>query len=251
MIHHASFPNLDVALVLLHGFCENNTCFNKQVLLLKNHCNLVVPNLPGTNQTSKTPANMDEMALLLWAELGALPYTKYILIGHSMGGYAALAMQKLKPKMVVGLGLLHSTALPDTAERKLAREQAIKVIQLKGSGFFVKQFIPPLFYAKDEEQNILALQQQADEFYNLGLIAQINCMKNRADFSTQLAAVPFPVFFGVGKFDNLILPETMLKQAVSANQSYVAYLQNSGHMGHLEQPEQLAEHLLNYYHHIL
>ncbi len=49
--------------VLLHGFCENNTCFDKQVLLLKEHCKLILPDLPGAGKsTTITHASMEIMA---------------------------------------------------------------------------------------------------------------------------------------------------------------------------------------------
>lgn len=40
------------------------------------------------------------------------------LIGHSLGGYLALEMAKLPNLNLRGLGLFHSTAYPDSEEKR-------------------------------------------------------------------------------------------------------------------------------------
>ncbi|MFX8608875.1 alpha/beta hydrolase, partial [Acinetobacter baumannii] len=34
--------------ILLHGFGEDSSIFDKQISLLKNHCYVIVPDLPGS-----------------------------------------------------------------------------------------------------------------------------------------------------------------------------------------------------------
>ena len=45
----------------------------------------------------------------------------YIIVGHSMGGYAALAFTRMYPERVSGLGLVSSQVLADPPERKEGR----------------------------------------------------------------------------------------------------------------------------------
>ena len=45
------------------------------------------------------------------------------LVGHSMGGYVALAFAELYPEMVEGLALMNSTTLPDSEEKKKNRDR--------------------------------------------------------------------------------------------------------------------------------
>jgi predicted alpha/beta hydrolase family esterase len=54
---------------------------------------------------------------------------KSILVGHSMGGYVALAFAELYPEYVKGLALLNSTARADSEERKQNRDRAIKAVK--------------------------------------------------------------------------------------------------------------------------
>lgn len=40
-----------VPVVLLHGFGEDSSIWNRQVEVLQNHCQLIVPDLPGTGSS--------------------------------------------------------------------------------------------------------------------------------------------------------------------------------------------------------
>lgn len=82
-------------IVLVHGFCENNTCFDKQVLLLNKRHFVVSVDLPGFGKSESIPnTSMNSIADLLYLTLQKLNITKPVIIGHSMGGYVALAYAK-------------------------------------------------------------------------------------------------------------------------------------------------------------
>src|SRR5215471_4780390 len=61
-----------------------------------------------------------------------------VLIGHSMGGYISLAFAEKYPSYLAGLGLFHSTAYPDSEERKTTRKKAIETIKNNGACDFLK-----------------------------------------------------------------------------------------------------------------
>jgi pimeloyl-ACP methyl ester carboxylesterase len=72
---------------------------------------------------------MEDNADAVHSVLLELGIRKSILVGHSMGGYVALAFAELYPEYVKGLALLNSTASADSEERKLNRDRAIRVKQ--------------------------------------------------------------------------------------------------------------------------
>lgn len=233
--------------VLLHGFCENNTCFNKQVLLLKEHCTVITPDLPGFGLSNvMKPASMESMADSVYELLNDLDIEQCFLFGHSMGGYVTLAFAKKYSHKLQGFGLLHSTALPDDDARKEKRDQAIRVINEKGPLFYARQFIPPLFLADTNADTIAPYLAAADTFSAEGLQQALLGMKTRPDLREVIATTSLPAFFGIGKYDQLIPAEVMLKQAISANNAYIAMLQHSAHMGHIEEAELLAQHLVRF-----
>ena len=66
---------------------------------------------------------MENQTEMVMAVLKHLHLSKYILVGHSMGGYIALAFADIYRDCVAGLCLMNSTALPDSAEKKINREE--------------------------------------------------------------------------------------------------------------------------------
>ncbi len=234
-------------LVLIHGFCENNTCFDKQVLLLKEHCKLILPDLPGAGKsTTITHASMEIMADQVAELLSNLNIKQATIIGHSMGGYVTLALVKKYPHLIKRFGLLHSTAKPDDEARKLKRDQAVKVIEQKGAAFYAQHFIPPLFKSNISEEHIQPLLEEAKTFSEEGLTQALIAMKNRNDSLEVIQQTDKPSFWGIGMYDELIPAQVMLEQAISSKQPYIALLNKSAHMAHIEEPETLANHLITF-----
>lgn len=62
--------------------------------------------------------SMELMAETVEAVLKHLKITRSTFIGHSMGGYVALAFAEKNPDALRGLCLMNSTASPDTLEKK-------------------------------------------------------------------------------------------------------------------------------------
>lgn len=246
MIHYDKAGNGE-PLVLIHGFCENNTCFNKQVLLLKEHCTVITLDLPGAGKSASTQnTSVETMADAVAQLLETLHITEANIIGHSMGGYVTLAMAKKYPDLVKRFGLLHSTAKPDDDARKLKRDQAALVIKEKGAHFYASNFIPPLFNKATQPQLIKPYVDVAETFTTEGLTEALMAMKNRPDSIEFIKNTTKPTFWGIGKYDEIIPEQVMLEQALMAKQSYLAYFSKSGHMAHIEEPKLLAKHLLNF-----
>ena len=233
--------------VLLHGFCENNTCFNQQVLLLKEHFTLIAPVLPGTTMADfPTAKSIENMADDVQELLASLAIKQCVMCGHSMGGYVTLAFAKKYPTLLTGIGLLHSTALADDDARKEKREQTKRVIETKGAPFFAKGFIPGLFAENTPTNLITDFVSVAELLTDDGLIAQVNAMKNRPDYTAFIAHCTLPVFWAIGKHDPLLPEDSLFKQALLAKTAYIAYWTNSSHMGHVEQPQELAKHMIRF-----
>jgi pimeloyl-ACP methyl ester carboxylesterase len=237
MLHFTNTGNGDT-IVLIHGFCENSTCFNEQVFLLKDHYNVMTIDLPGHgNSPVMAEFSMQDLADEIKNVLDACGVKQCILLGHSMGGYATLAFAKKYPSMLKGFGLLHSTANADNDERKAKREQAIAVVREKGAELYVRQFIPPLFAPETPKALIEARQISNKNISAEAIIACLTAMKNRNDNNSLLHETTLPVAFFVGKQDSLIPEADMLGQAASVKIAKVVYLADAAHMGMLETPQ--------------
>lgn len=235
-------------LVLLHGFCENNTCFNEQVLLFKDHCKIILPDIPGFgNSETYQGLSIPSIAKDIYELLLFLKVEKCVMIGHSMGGYITLEFAQKYPQMLSGFGLLHSTATADTSERKEKRNQVIKFIETHGKDKYIENFIPELFDTDNQSKPfVMEAVKEAKTSSTQGIIHAAIAMRERDDLRHVLVQTELPVFFGIGAEDKLIPEELMLSQAASCNKAYISIFSKSAHMAMQEEPEKLGSEILKY-----
>jgi pimeloyl-ACP methyl ester carboxylesterase len=84
------------------------------------------------------------------------------------------------------------------------------------------------------------LKKQAaasDNFLPQALVSYYEAMMQRPDRTAILSKTAVPVLFIMGKYDAAVPVEDSLKQSHLPRKSYIHVLQNSGHMGMLEEPE--------------
>jgi pimeloyl-ACP methyl ester carboxylesterase len=235
-------------LVLLHGFCENISVFNHQITALQTSFNLLCIDLPGFGLSAvikdiTIPKMAEEVKLVI----DYLEINNCVLLGHSMGGYVTLAFAKKYSQLLNGFGLLHSTAAKDNFERLGKRKQLINFIKKNGSETFFKTFFPDLFFDKElNKTQINELIENANATDSNGIIEAIKAMMMREETFDVLETTLLPVFFAIGKHDSIITENDMFGQAARCNQSEICYLENSNHLGMVEQPTILNDAIIKF-----
>ena len=141
------------AVVLLHGFLENKTMWKDLAPKLAEKNRVISIDLLGHGDSDCLGYvhSMEENAEIVKAVLSNLKIRKTIIIGHSMGGYVALALAELYPQFIKGLVLLNSTAKEDSEERKLNRDRAIKAVKQNYINF-VRMSIVNLFSENNRDR---------------------------------------------------------------------------------------------------
>lgn len=103
-------------LVLVHGSRLGHTQWAPQVPLLGEEFDLLRPDLPGHGSRVGEPFTLDRavgaLAEAIDGPRRGRPPGKVILVGHSLGGYAAMAYAGLFPRRLDGLVLIGSAAVP-------------------------------------------------------------------------------------------------------------------------------------------
>jgi pimeloyl-ACP methyl ester carboxylesterase len=234
-------------IVLLHGFLESLEIFNELSDELSKQFRVITIDLPGHggSECIGYVHSMEMMAECVKAVMEHLNLRKYIIVGHSMGGYVALAYAEKYPDNLAGLCLLHSTAWGDTPEKKMDRERAIQLVKknhVRYSRALVKKLYAPA-NRKLLKEEITFQKKIAARTNKQSIIAALEGMKERVNRELVLRFAPFPVLFIIGKQDSVIPWETMLQQAESPQRSRMLLLENAGHMGFFEAKKETLEHL--------
>jgi pimeloyl-ACP methyl ester carboxylesterase len=246
--------------VLLHGYGEDSQIWENQITFLSAHCFLIVPDLPGSGKSTITSKGWEQwlpnMSIELLAQsvnelLIAENLTSCILLGHSMGGYISLAFAQLFPSKLIGLGLVHSTAYADSDEKKIVRQKSIQFLEENGGYTFFKASMPNLFGKKFKATHpavIEELIEQSKAFETSVLVAYTRAMMQRTNKTAVLASALFPVLFVAGPED-IAAPLTDIQaQATVAIKSYLEVIEGVGHMGMLEAPQEMNQHLTRFIH---
>jgi pimeloyl-ACP methyl ester carboxylesterase len=249
-LHYCTYMKTNIAytdngtgrcIVLLHGFMETNTIWNNYVLTLSKLYRVICINLPGhgTSDCLGYAHTMELMADSVNAVLQHLRLSRVFIIGHSMGGYVALALAEKHPAKIKGICLFHSTASADSEERKLNRDKALSLIKNNHKKFITS--VIPLWFAKENRvafaDEIEALKTEALAMPKQALVAALEGMKARIDREMVLKFSSFRVFYIIGKKDETIPYEQVKTQTTLPNDCEYLILDNVGHMGFIEAPQ--------------
>jgi pimeloyl-ACP methyl ester carboxylesterase len=226
--------------VLLHGFLGSHKIWEKTVKELSTSYRVIAIDLPGQGATPSFgyAHSMELMAKCVKGVMDHLRLKKYVMVAHSMGGYLALAFADLFPDNLKGLCLFHSTAYPDSPEKKADRLRAVSAVKANRN-IFTRNTIKSLFAAKNLKYlkaEIAFATGIAKATSKRGIVAALYGMKDRPGRDIILGLVEYPIMMVIGEYDNVLPPEQLLEQAKTIKNGTVLYLEHDGHFGFLESP---------------
>lgn len=229
-------------IILIHGFCESAEIWDSFSSKISKGFKTIALDLPGfgSSKLQKPNISIHEVAQSLNEWVVENGFTDSLLIGHSLGGYVSLAMISQNPKLYAGLGLFHSTAMPDTADKKINRGKVIEFVKTNGVTKFIDSFIPGLFYSKDHK-SIPFAHKIGSNTAESTFVAYMEAMRDRPSFEEVLTLSDVPILIIAGQNDSVI-DVISLKEQSKLNDSIRFYsLQNVGHMGFFEAENEAAE----------
>ncbi|WP_185860618.1 alpha/beta fold hydrolase [Blattabacterium cuenoti] len=241
-----------IPIVLLHGFMENLEIWKYVYNSISNKYKVLSIDLPGHGKSIYTLEKnavftMEKAAEIVKKILEKKNIQKAVFIGHSMGGYIALAMAEKYPEMFLGLCLLHSTTESDPLEKKKRR---IKSIQLAINNYplFISTSIKKLF----NNEKLSSLQEEIDFVNKIAFHTHINSvisflrgMAIRKNRKFLLKKTQFPKLYIAGLYDLILDIRKIYEEIKNGNQIYFFAIP-TGHMGHIEQPKEIIKILENF-----
>lgn len=233
--------------IFLHGFLESKKMWGSISNKLAAHFNPVCIDLPGHGASENLgyAHRMELFAEIVYEVLKKLRRRKAVVVGHSMGGYAALAFADLYPDMLNGLVLINSSARADSKQKKLNRTRGIALCR-ENHLTFIRQSLPLLFREADREKyrtQIKHLIQEASRMSAQGIIAALEGMKVRNSREILLKFPPYPVLFVAGKEDPVLSWEDIEPQTKRSERIKSLIFDEGGHMSFIENEAVLYKNL--------
>lgn len=249
-MHVADTERGEQCVVLLHGYLESMLVWDEFVDLLKRDLRVVTLDLPGhgVSMINGEVHTMEYLADCVALTMDALGIDKYSVVGHSMGGYVALAMLDKYAKHLENITLLSSTTSADSQEKCDRRRREIELIKA-GKKNTLARLVPHVGFAA---QNVNRLKDYIEDIRELilisedeGVIAILGGMIERKSRGEQLRDSGIPHLFIFGRHDYYIPQEVADEMIEQDPNAKVVWLEESGHMGFYEEPERCAEAILN------
>lgn len=233
--------------VLLHGFLGSHEIWKDTIADLSKSYRVIAIDLPGHGNTANFgyAHSMELMAKCVKTVMDFLKVKKYVIVGHSMGGYVALAFADLFPDNLRGMCLYHSSAYPDSKEKKQERTRATQVVRANKT-LYTKNTIKNLFAQKNLKylKNEIAFASKiAKQTSKQGIIAALLGMRDRPSRDLILGLVEYPIMMVIGELDHVFAPQVLLEQSQTIKNKSILYLEHDGHFGFLESPKQSNKEL--------
>lgn len=237
------------SIVLLHGFLENQSMWDKYITTFSKKNRIITIDLLGHGETECLGYvhTMEDNADAVHAVLAELRIRKVILVGHSMGGYVALAFAELYPEYVKGIALLNSTARADSEERRVNRDRAIRAVKQSFINF-ISLSIANLFSEGNRERlvnEIESVKNKALKTPLQGIVASLEGMKIRNDREVLLHLTTFPKLLVLGEKDPVLQHDETKQQVENTKVQLVVF--PDGHMSPIENEIELTAVLLKFF----
>ena len=252
MAGYATGPEDGPAVVLIHGFPLNRHMWEAQeASLAEAGYRVILPDLRGHGKTPPVPgvATMDLMAKDVLRLLDTLGVTSFVAVGHSMGGYVALALHRVAPDRIRGLVLANTRADADDAKGRDTRDALARRLESEGIDVLVATMVPKMLADRslqgrpDVRPTVEAMVRQTPVD---GAVNALMGMKERPDATPQLETIHVPTLLVAGSEDPITPPGGMEAMAASIADSTLHVIEATAHLSSLEDPDAFNGALLNW-----
>ncbi|MFP4018520.1 MAG: alpha/beta fold hydrolase [Bacteroidales bacterium] len=236
---------------LLHGYLETMEVWDEMAIQLSQYFSVIRLDLPGHGKSDVygDTHSMEFMADAVKHVLESEGYKSCFLIGHSLGGYVALAFLEKYPEFLRGLSLFHSHPFADTEEVKSNRKREIDLVLEGQKEKIISTNIPKLFADFNLPKfvdKVDKMKQKALQIPGEGIIANLNGMMQRPGRYELLKQSMKPFLLIAGKWDKYIDYDKIISQIVLPENGKLVTLEHSGHLGFVEEREKAFKAIYNF-----
>lgn len=232
-------------LVLLHGYLEAKEVWQPLTDILAQEFRIIGIDLPGhgTSGIAGEMHTMEYIAEVVREVMKDAGIDRAMLIGHSLGGYAALAFTEMYPEKLAGYVLFHSHPHADTTEAIKKRDREIYLVRAGKKDLMYPGNVSMMFAEQNlglMQEVVKKLERIASENPGEGVIALLNGMKSRPSRKDVVEGGMVPLLWILGRQDRYFTPEKAIGDIMLPENTEVEILENSGHLGFIEETEKSA-----------
>ncbi len=233
-------------IVLLHGYLESGEVWQPLAEVLSREFRVIAADLPGHGRSGVAGEEhtMEFLAGAVRAVMADAGVERVLMAGHSLGGYAALAFTELWPGLLTGYVLFHSHPHADTAEAIEKRMREIAVVLAGKKNIMYPGNVSMMF----SERNLGSMPEALDRIKEIasrnpgeGIIALLKGMISRPSRQSVVESGRVPLLWILGRGDLYFTPERALRDVKLPANAEVVILENSGHLGFIEETERSVQ----------
>jgi pimeloyl-ACP methyl ester carboxylesterase len=233
-------------ILLVHGYLETAEVWNGFAGKLSEKFRVITVDLPGHGSSDifHEVHTMEFLAAVLEGLMNTFGIEKAFLVGHSLGGYAALAFLELFPGRLYGYCLFHSHPFADSSEARIKREREILIVSAGKKFLMYPDNIKRMF----AESNLARLKDAHERSKRIasnigaeGIVSVLKGMMKRPSRLEIMEAGRVPCLWILGSMDNYIPCELMKGRVKLPANAELLVLNNSGHLGFIEEEAKAVE----------
>jgi 3-oxoadipate enol-lactonase len=209
----------------------------------------LTPDFPGFGGRATTDPDLDQFASAALADMDASGIDRAVVVGLSMGGYAAFRLQALAPDRVAGLVLADTKAGADDEAARVRRTDQAARARGEGVSWLGEAMLPVLLgdtTRRERPEVVDAVSDMIAAADPEGVARALEAMRGRPDSTPALSDIDVPVLVIVGEEDTLTPVDEARKIADGVEQGQLVVIQGAGHLSNLEAPGEFNQALLSF-----
>lgn len=233
--------------VFIHGFPLDHSLWLDQLKGLAHVRRCVALDLRGygkSDPTNDPVLTMEMLADDVAGVIQAVGEESADIVALSMGGYVALALYELRPRMVRTLTLMDTRATADTPVGRTGRDAMADRLLDQGRAVIATDLIGALLGRAPSARAQARLRSMVEMTRYETIIASLEGMKDRTDRTSLLPRIAVPSLVISGDQDALIPPEESRVMAESIPGARTSIITDAGHLPPIEQPDQVNQALI-------
>jgi len=235
--------------VLLHGFPFDHTLWDGEFAALEGEFRAIAydARAHGRSGGAGVPFAFEDFVDDLLGVLDGLEVDRAIVVGLSMGGYAALRFAEREPARVRALVLSDTKSAADSDEGRLARAAGARKAREAGAAAFADGFLPKALAKRTLEgrpEIVAKVRGMILGCSAAGIAGTLIAMAGRTDTTASLGRLRVPTLVVVGAEDALTPPADARALAAAIPGARLVEIAGAGHLPNLEQPDAFRAALL-------